>query len=105
MSLHRHKATAIVTTTLSRCSIHDEANHARRPPRIPPSRNDHHEGIARKERQCDYDFTAMTAALLAQLRVINFVAVERETVQRQCRAVRFELRAGPIPHGASLSCV
>ena len=43
----------------------------------------------------------MTAALFPKPGAIGFEAVEREAMQRQCRALRFELRANP--HGAPSS--
>src|SRR5262249_13464001 len=46
-------------------SIHDQANHTRRPPRIPPTLNHPNEEIARKQRRRDRDLAAMAAALLA----------------------------------------
>ena len=46
----------------------------------------------------------MVAALLAQPRVISFVAVEVETMQRQRRPLRLELCTRPI-HSAPLSCM
>jgi hypothetical protein len=42
----------------------------------------------------------MAAALLPQAGAISFEAVERETVQRQRRALRLELCASPKRHGA-----
>src|SRR5215471_20564157 len=49
-------------------TIHDEANHTRRPPRIPPAADHPHKQIAGEQRRGDYDFAAAmtTATLLAQ---------------------------------------
>src|SRR5262249_15543081 len=64
-------------------TIHDEANHTRRPPRVPPTTNYPHKQIAREQRWRDRDLAAMAAALLAQQRLIDVVAGQRETVRCQ----------------------
>jgi hypothetical protein len=39
--------------------------------------------------------TIPLSLLLAQAGVIGLIAVEREAVKRQCRAMRFEVRTSP----------
>jgi len=85
-------------------AVHDETDHTRRPPRIPPSRNNRHEGIIKKQHRRAHDLAAMTATLFPNPGAIDFEAVEPETMQRQRRALRFKLSAGP-EHGAPLSCM
>jgi hypothetical protein len=57
-------------------TIHDQTNHAWRPPRIPPTANYPHKQIAWKQRRRNRDLAmAMAAAtLLAQQGLIDFVA-------------------------------
>src|SRR5262249_28259389 len=82
-------------------TIHHQAPHARGPARIPPAGNHQQKQIAGEQRRRDYDLAAMAAALLAQQRLIDLVAGQREAVRRQAYAPCSNWRTSPI-HAAPL---
>src|SRR5262249_46072544 len=71
----------------------------------PPAGNHPQKQIAWKQRRRDRDPTAMAAAaLLAQQRLIDLVAGQREAVRRQAFTPRLDLGTAPI-HGAPSPCL
>src|SRR5262245_12816 len=63
--------------------IHDQAQSPRRPSRGVPLQLDQHEGVAGKERRPILDGPTEARPPIPQPRVVGFISVQAQTVQRQ----------------------
>jgi hypothetical protein len=83
-------------------TVHDQPEGAGRPTSGVPLQLDQHEGVAGKERRPILDGPTEARAPIPQPRVVGFISVQAQAMQRQRLTMRLEAAGAPIGHSRYL---